>query len=268
MKKTILNLLLLFVIAFTSPALAGRNCNGCTLSKSTNNANTPSVNCQYGCPVRNDAIMSLPYQDISEAEKADLIFMREEEKLARDVYEFLYEKWGLLIFQNISLSEQRHTDAVKILLTKYGIQDPVTSDQRGVFVKNEFQALYNDLVKKGANSLTDAFQVGATIEDLDIKDLKEAVLLTDNEDIKLVYDNLTRGSRNHLRAFVTQLTTYNLTYAAQFLTQAEVDEIVNSPRERCSCANSACAGCQNCANCPDCVSGSASCPNCPSWNRR
>ncbi len=268
MKKIILNLLLLFVIAFASQALAGRNCNNCPAAKGMNStnsntapANAASVNCQCGCLIGNETILSMPLQDISDTEKADLILMREEEKLARDVYEFLYEKWAIPIFKNISLSEQRHTDSVKTLLTKYGIQDPVTSDQRGVFVKNEFQALYNDLIKKGSNSLADALQVGATIEDLDIKDLKKAVMLTDNDDIKLVYNNLTSGSRNHLRAFVTQIKAGNATYTAKYLTQAEVDEIVNSPRERnCSCPNCACAGCQDC---PDCVTGSASCPNCP-----
>lgn len=49
--------------------------------------------------------------------------MREEEKLARDVYLTFGEKWGLTLFTNIAKSEQTHTDAVKTLLDRYEIKD-------------------------------------------------------------------------------------------------------------------------------------------------
>ena len=54
------------------------------------------------------AITSLPEQTISEEERSGLIFMREEEKLARDVYSVLYDKWGMQIF-SILLKVNRHT---------------------------------------------------------------------------------------------------------------------------------------------------------------
>ena len=52
---------------------------------------------------------------LSDEEVYWLMYMREEEKLARDVYATLYEKWGTRIFNNIRVSEQRHMDAVKAL---------------------------------------------------------------------------------------------------------------------------------------------------------
>ena len=75
---------------------------------------------------------SLPV--LTQGEIDGLIHMRVEEKLARDVYLTLFDTWGLSIFNNIAVSEQRHMDAIKNLLDKYGIEDPVEDpDVRGGF---------------------------------------------------------------------------------------------------------------------------------------
>ena len=158
--------------------------------------------------------------------------MREEEKLARDVYTYLYTKWNILIFNNIASSEQAHTDAVLVLLNKYGISDPVENNGMGIFTNPDLQRLYTDLTQQGSVSLLNALLVGATIEDLDISDLNSALLSVDNADIEYVYDNLNKGSRNHLRSFFSQIQIQNGTYEAQFISQDEFDEIVNSPIER------------------------------------
>ena len=123
-------------------------------------------------------------------------------------------------------------DAVKALLDKYNLVDPVTDSRVGVFTAPEMQTLYDSLITEGRTSLVAAFHVGATIEDLDIKDLYELLEKTDNDDIKMVYENLSRGSRNHLRAFTTQLSLNGQTYEARFLTQEQIDDIITSPMER------------------------------------
>ena len=174
-------------------------------------------------------INSLPYQEISEAEKQALLHMREEEKLARDVYRTLYERWGLRVFSNIAASEQRHMDAVKILLLKYNIEDPVKDDSVGVFSNPEMTKLYEELVAKGLQSPADALMVGATIEDLDIYDLQKWLLKVDNTDIVFVFSNLKKGSENHIRAFTRILKNqYGITYKAQYITQEELDLILSS----------------------------------------
>jgi hypothetical protein len=173
----------------------------------------------------------LPYQKLSKEEKAGLIKMREEEKLARDVYKNMSEHWNLRIFTQIAFSEQRHMDAIKSLLDKYGLADPALATV-GLFTSPEIQELYNTLIKQGSKSLIDALKVGATIEDLDIKDLQDLLKQTDNTDIKIVYQNLAKGSRNHLRAFTSQLSMNRARYKAQYLSPAEVESIINSPRER------------------------------------
>lgn len=177
-------------------------------------------------------IASLPAQDLSTEEEVGLLKMREEEKLARDVYQVLYQQWGHQVFGNIAQSEQRHMDAVKAILDKYSLVDPVTDSTVGAFTDPEMQGLYTSLVAEGRSSLIAAFHVGATIEDLDIKDLYELLEKTDNSDIQMVYENLSRGSRNHLRAFTNQLSLNGETYEAQFLTQAQINDIITSPQER------------------------------------
>ena len=135
---------------------------------------------------------------LSDAEIAGLKLMREEEKLARDAYMALHDEWNVPIFNNIANSEQTHTDAVKTLLDTYGIEDPVSTDDRGIFTDQKLQTLYDDLVNQGGASLLEALIVGATIEDLDLKDLNELIAQTENQDILLVYNNLRKGSRNHI----------------------------------------------------------------------
>ncbi len=51
---------------------------------------------------------------LSAEEIAGLVYMWEEEKLARDSYLLLDEEWDLMIFASISVSEQRHMNAVKL----------------------------------------------------------------------------------------------------------------------------------------------------------
>ena len=155
--------------------------------------------------------------DLSAEESAALLYMREEEKLAHDVYVTFYEQWDFRVFSNISRSEQTHTDAVKTLLDRYGLADPASSEI-GVFTDPDLQALYTNLVARGSQSLAEAIQVGAAIEEIDILDLQERLAQTDNADIQQVFNNLLNGSYNHLRAFVSTLETQTgETYQPQYL---------------------------------------------------
>ncbi len=179
-----------------------------------------------------DAIYSLPVSTLTDTEEAGIIFMREEEKLARDVYLYFYEKYGMRIFSNIARSESTHMAAMKMLLDKYELVDPIINDEIGVFQNENLAALYVQLTEAGDVSLLEALKVGATIEDLDIRDLMQFDDDVQSEDILLAYNNLTKGSRNHLRAFYSKVVQNGGTYEAQFITQELFDYIVNSPKER------------------------------------
>ena len=185
-----------------------------------------------GVCMNTDFISDIPKSDLNDEEKAGLILMREEEKLARDVYVTLGKKWNLPMFSNIPRSEQIHSDAVKALLDRYGLDDPIKYNTTGVFTSHELSELYKTLVTKGNTSLMDALEVGATIEDLDIKDLNDLIAKTDNEDIKVTYDFLNMGSRNHMRAFSRQINNRGGAYTPQYISSAEYENIISSPHER------------------------------------
>ncbi|KAF2955310.1 DUF2202 domain-containing protein [Marinitoga sp. 38H-ov] len=172
-------------------------------------------------------ISNLPVETLSASETNGLLQMREEEKLARDVYLTLYDTWGIQIFYNIARAEQIHMNIIKSILDKYDIQDPITDYTIGVFNNEKLEKLYFDLIAESKNSVIDALKVGAEIEDLDIYDLDMFLKETDNQDIKLVYNNLKSGSENHMRAFMSQLDRYNATYTARYITNDKLQKILN-----------------------------------------
>lgn len=166
---------------------------------------------------------------LSDAETAGLIKMRDEEKLARDVYQTLGEKWNVPVFKNIAVSESRHTEAVKSLLRAHGVADPVTNDARGVFQNAELAKLYTDLIARGSASVAEAYKVGAYIEDLDIADLEKEIAATTHEDIRVVYEHLQSGSENHMRAFNRNIEiATGETYAPSFISKDALEIILDS----------------------------------------
>ncbi|MBN2801269.1 MAG: DUF2202 domain-containing protein [Deltaproteobacteria bacterium] len=180
-----------------------------------------------------DTSAETPLED-SAFDVADLQFLREEEKLARDTYLTLYDIWGLNAHQNIARSEQSHMDQVLERLTALGIEDPVVDDSVGAFVNEELGALYQSLVAQGSASADEALIVGATIEDLDIRDLEAMLGRSDDLETNAVYETLWCGSRNHMRAFYGQLSNRGVSYSAQFISEEELQSIVSTPQETCT----------------------------------
>lgn len=169
---------------------------------------------------------------LTQNEINDLKFLREEEKLARDVYIYSYNKYKLAIFNSISQSEQTHMNSVLSLLNKYGIPDP-SSVQMGIFVNQDLQVLYNNLISQSNISLIEALKAGATIEDLDINDIDDFIINTSKSDLLTVYNNLTCGSKNHIRSFTTELINNEVIYEPQFISLEEYNSIINTPSSGC-----------------------------------
>jgi len=172
-------------------------------------------------------IDQLPLEELSHKEIESLKFMREEEKLARDVYLTLYEQWAILPFKNISKSEQAHMDAVLLLLNKYNLDDPADGNDIGVFANEELHSLYDQLVEQGSTSIAEALKVGALIEEVDIIDLQRIIDHdVDNEDIEFVLSNLKRASGYHLRAFVRNLKRYSIEYVPELLDEETYNDLI------------------------------------------
>lgn len=203
--------------SFVAVAPAGAAGNG-----PNRNANTTTTTRPAARPVT-----PTPSPALSAEEIAGLSFMREEEKLARDVYLNMADLWDARVFSNIAASEQKHMDAVGTLLTRYGIADPAAGNGIGEFSNAELQALYDDLMVMGSQSLTDALQVGALIEETDIEDLIHELAVVKHSDIKRVYTQLEQGSENHLRAFTSNLSVQGAAYEPQVLDQETYGDIAS-----------------------------------------
>lgn len=145
-------------------------------------------------------------QNTSVDTERQLLYLIEEEKLAHDVYQKMFEKYGARTFGNILKSETNHQERVLSLLITRNMTDP-RSTQVGVFNDPSLQKLYDDLIVRGNNSLAEAYKVGVTIEELDISDIKQDLTMLDpaQTDIKTTLEALLRGSENHLRAFSRQV---------------------------------------------------------------
>lgn len=213
----------------TTTAAAGATTTAAPASGTTDGASTGGAT-----PVPADdldaRLSSVPPGSLTDVERAGLLRMREEEKLARDVYTTLGDLWGLRTFDNITAAEETHMAAVATLLDRYGLADPAAGRAVGSFTDPAIQALYDQLVAQGRRSATEALAVGAAIEELDIVDLRERA--TAVVDIALVYADLERGSRNHLRAFTSQLERSGVEYRPVHLASADFDAIVASAIER------------------------------------
>jgi hypothetical protein len=142
---------------------------------------------------------------ITATDAANILFIKQEEKLARDVYQVMYAKWGHTTFKNIAAAEQQHMDAMDGLIARYGLTDTTPAEQ-GKFTFPELQALYDELIATGSQSLEQALKVGVLIEVTDIADIQAALEATRETPIRRVLTNLQNGSRNHLSAFNTALS--------------------------------------------------------------
>lgn len=165
---------------------------------------------------------------ITEEEKQSLVYVREEEKLAHDVYMKMLEKYNARVFSNIFDAEYRHMSFVKELLDTFKIEDPVKSNDAGSLTNADLSEVYSRLVEQGNLSLIDALKAGAEIEDMDIADLNKRMQLISNNEILMTFEYLKKGSENHLRAFMRNLSRRGATYEPKFLSNSDFQKIIAS----------------------------------------
>ena len=187
------------------------------------------------CNTNDDTDAVLDNINLIQSDKDALLFMLEEEKLARDTYIYLDNLWSINVFGNIKNSEQAHMDAIANLLDNSLITYSILPE--GEFLNQELQNYYNLFVANGSISQDNALQIGATIEDLDIVDLERFMGATTNSEILAVFNSLQCGSRNHIRSFVSAIENNEATYEPQFLTQEEYNQIINNANEQCNQTN-------------------------------
>ncbi len=167
---------------------------------------------------------------LAQADERTLVFLTEEEKLARDVYLAMEAKWGAKVFNHIAEAEQRHLGRAIELATAKGVKlsKSITEGNTGKFQNKDLQKLYDELTASGNTSLEAALRVGARIEETDIRDLKMALEATDDESLRTTYQYFIDASGNHLRAFNKNLAAQGVTYSPVLLPQADFDAIIRA----------------------------------------
>ncbi|WP_018024288.1 ferritin-like domain-containing protein [Corynebacterium ulceribovis] len=138
-------------------------------------------------------------------ELATLQLLQEEERMARDLYRALGEKWPARQFENIPNSEQMHMEQLGQLLDEAGVPRAGEGLPAGTYAFPELQALYDGWLERGLTSRTEAFQVGIELEKQDIADLEKARDAATDEALKSAYSNLIEASKRHLQAFTRGL---------------------------------------------------------------
>jgi hypothetical protein len=181
----------------------------------------------YGSWAPSTNAVAVTANTLTDAEIQNILFMREEEKLARDVYMTLADVWGTPIFTNIAGAKSMHMTSIGTLITRYGLEDPVDDNPVGVFVNPTLQTMYDDLVATGSQSLIDALEVGALIEEVDIKDLVDSIAETEASDVLRVWQQLLSGSQNHLKAFTSQLAAQGVDYEPTVLDPTTYEDMLS-----------------------------------------
>lgn len=197
---------------------------------------------QWGPPVAeqscdqvlDDAFEALPVSQLDESTNNDILLLREEEKMARDIYLTMSLLYDIPVFSNIARSEQHHMDLVEKLIDRYGLEDPAADTAIGVFEDEWVQSTFDDLIAIGNRSLIDALWVGATVEDVDIYHLDHILEHCGDNlffDVSLIVQNMNAGSRNHMRSFAGALEKRGVIYQRQYISQERLDEILDSEME-------------------------------------
>lgn len=172
----------------------------------------------------------LQAQTLSQAEKDGLLQMRQEEKMAHDVYVALGETYPLPPFMHIPNAEKRHFNLVGLLQDQYELSDPLAdrSQEAGYFSDPGYAKLYRQFVDQGAKSEVEALRAGAEIEELDIRDLQQLIAQTENTDLRETYSLLLEGSKRHLRAFTFQLEQRDANYEPKYLSATDFAALLDT----------------------------------------
>ncbi|NTV17903.1 MAG: DUF2202 domain-containing protein [Bacteroidales bacterium] len=159
------------------------------------------------------------------ADEIEFIYaVREDEKVARDLYFSFFGTFGLKPFENIGKAEDNHIKATEKLFDYYEIDYPALSEN-GKFENAIRQKLFDSLLLKGTPEL-EAFKVMAMLEESNIVEYGEVLKTIANPNIKIVIENLARASANHFKAAIRQITALGGTYTPALMTQEQYKAVI------------------------------------------
>ncbi|HMS63804.1 MAG TPA: DUF2202 domain-containing protein [Ignavibacteria bacterium] len=175
------------------------------------------------------------YSQYSEEEKNGLLYTLQEEKAAYDFYKSMFEKYNQKVFGNVMDAEKSHMQHVTDVINELNIDASVIDLTPGQFTNKDVNNIYEEMMKIGAFSFSDALRAAARYEENDILDLRKFYSKAENEKIKALYDCLDKATQNHMRAFAKNLKSEDIIYNPTVLTADEYNEIINSKNQSGDC---------------------------------
>ena len=169
------------------------------------------------------------YSQLTDAEVNGILSLREEEKVAYDVYTVMFEKYESKVFKNIAENEKEHMNKIKELIDQFNLTDPIagTIDQKGVFSNKKMQTMYDEMILGGNYGLLDALRAAARFEETDIVDLRKYLSSASDQSVINVYLNLESGSQDHLRSLVKYIEDEGISYKPSYLSKEDFDKIMS-----------------------------------------
>jgi hypothetical protein len=164
---------------------------------------------------------------LSPSDRSTLLYVSEQEKLARDLYAALSETWRLDVFHTTSGSEDIHADALRTLLGRYKLPDPALGLSRGEFSREDLAERYDDLMARGRFSPVEALKAAASVEELEIEDMGARLLHVQAPEIQSVLESVVASDKHHLRSLVVALRKLGHTYTPVRLPREQFELIID-----------------------------------------
>ncbi len=172
-------------------------------------------------------LSQMPLGSLTEEEKSSVQSMMEYEKMVRDVYAIMYEKWQTQAFENLGKKASAAMAAIKLLLDRYNLENPVKDATKvGDFKNVTLQKMLNAMVSKGDKSLKDALEACAEAEEMNMAKIENALKTCDSADLKLVYETLLNETIQMLKSIVYTLSIEGVTYKPKYLPIGNFDKLM------------------------------------------
>ncbi len=154
----------------------------------------------------NDESNSVFNETLSPREIDDMNYLIENEKLLRDYFNVMYNKYNLSLFQNVAKSEQSHLNFLAVKFLRYDLKNPTEEKPAGEYVNPELQQTYDIMIAKGETNIYAALLAGSSKVKEDVEDIPLMIdQFEGNADIVLIFSNILIESQKNREVLEQEL---------------------------------------------------------------
>lgn len=169
---------------------------------------------------------------ISTDEQKALVQIFEQEKLARDVYSQIGEKFGIKILKNAAIGKQKQMSLILDFMTLNQVA-VAFDDAQGVFKSPELRENYSAFLTEGLGSLNNAFRVGAKMEDYNIYHIDKILATQTTGKLVLLLSKLSCSAGNELKTQVNMLVGNGEMFMPDYISVKLYRSIMHDNHEYC-----------------------------------